>query len=107
MALPADEWNPANEKNHTTGVWPLLAVWATHCGVRERSNLVPLGRRIKELRKERGLSQHELGERCDLSTNYIGLVERGERVVNLLALYDIAEALDVPMVALFQPQTAA
>ncbi|HHT95822.1 MAG TPA: helix-turn-helix transcriptional regulator [Clostridiaceae bacterium] len=41
------------------------------------------------------MSQEKLAERCDLSTSYIGLVERGERKASLEVVVKIANALDV------------
>ena len=38
-----------------------------------------LGQRLLELRKQRGLSQEQLGERSSLSGKFIGEVERGEK----------------------------
>ena len=53
------------------------------------------GHRIREFRKERGLSQETLALACDLDRTYIGGVERGERNISLLNIYKIAAALDL------------
>lgn len=60
-----------------------------------------VGRRIRELRKARGLSQEALGERSGHHFSYVGQVERGEKNVSLFNLQKIAEALDVAIHQLF------
>jgi transcriptional regulator with XRE-family HTH domain len=54
------------------------------------------GKRVRELRKVKGLSQEDLALACDLDRTYIGGVERGERNISLNNIYRIAEALNIP-----------
>ena len=54
-----------------------------------------LGKRIKQLRKEKGLILRELAERSKLSIGYISLVERGLTSISLTSLKNIAVALEV------------
>ncbi|MCC6747068.1 MAG: helix-turn-helix transcriptional regulator [Deltaproteobacteria bacterium] len=56
----------------------------------EHGMLRRLGLRLKGLRKERGFTQQELGERCRLTSKYISEVERGVRNPSLLTLRRIA-----------------
>jgi transcriptional regulator with XRE-family HTH domain len=60
-----------------------------------------VGQRIRSLRKERGLSQEQLGEKGGFHYSYIGQVERGEKNVSLLNLAKISEALEVSLSQLF------
>lgn len=59
------------------------------------------GRRVRELRKSKGLSQEALATACGLDRTYIGGIERGERNVSLLNIEKISQALDVPSRELF------
>lgn len=52
-----------------------------------------IGRRIAELRKDRGLSQVQLAERCGMHQGHIARVELGKYSVGIDTLVNIAEAL--------------
>src|SRR5262245_25451280 len=56
-----------------------------------------LGQRVRELRKQRGLSQERLGTGSRLSGKFIGEVERGEKPISIDSLYKVSVALAVPM----------
>jgi len=58
---------------------------------------VRFGRRLRELRKARGLSQEELAFRAGLHRTYVSSAERGERNVALINLERLAKALAVDM----------
>ena len=57
--------------------------------------LLAIGREVRRLRRQAGLSQEELAEQSGLHTNYIGGIERGERNVGIKALLCLARALDL------------
>jgi HTH-type transcriptional regulator, cell division transcriptional repressor len=53
------------------------------------------GRRLRELRKERGLTQEALAESADLSGNYISDLELGLKVPSLTILVRLSQALQI------------
>ncbi|XID92377.1 helix-turn-helix domain-containing protein [Paenibacillaceae bacterium WGS1546] len=67
----------------------------------DRDILGLVGQRIRSLRKERKLSQEQLGEKGGFHYSYIGQIERGEKNISLLNLAKIAAALDVGISQLF------
>ncbi|MBQ8510112.1 MAG: helix-turn-helix transcriptional regulator [Clostridia bacterium] len=54
-----------------------------------------IGKNIRKFRIARKLRQDDLAERAGLSTNYIGMLERGEKVPSLETLVEIINALEV------------
>ncbi len=56
-----------------------------------------LGKRIKMLRKLKGLTQEQLGEKAGLSYKFVGEIERGTVNPSLDSLSGIAKALDVSL----------
>lgn len=59
----------------------------------ESAQLKNFGKRIRALRKERGISQERLALMSGLDRSYVGGVERGERNVSILNIWRLAEAL--------------
>ncbi|RYH72836.1 XRE family transcriptional regulator [Flavobacteriaceae bacterium 144Ye] len=60
------------------------------------------GKIIRELRKEKDISQEELGFRSNLHRTYIGMIERGEKNITLENIDKIAKGLDVSMKIIFE-----
>jgi transcriptional regulator with XRE-family HTH domain len=52
-----------------------------------------LGANIRNYRKQIGLTQEKLAERIGKSVNYVGMIERGEKVPSLKTFILIANAL--------------
>jgi transcriptional regulator with XRE-family HTH domain len=57
--------------------------------------LQTFGRRLAALRVQRGLSQEQLAEASGLGPGEVRRVERGQRDLSVIALADIARALDI------------
>lgn len=56
---------------------------------------VDVGRRVRRIRTERGISQEELARAVGVHRTYLGGVERGERNLTLRSVERLAERLDV------------
>jgi len=63
---------------------------------------VRFGKRVRELRLAKGLSQEAFANECGLDRTYISGVERGQRNVSLRNLDVIAGALGVSLSHLFK-----
>lgn len=59
-----------------------------------------VGRNFARLRKQSGLTQEQLAERCGLSQQYLSELERGKRNPTVVTLYEIAQSLGVSHVEL-------
>lgn len=57
-------------------------------------NKTDIGKIIQKLRKDKNLTQEELAEKIDLSTNYLSKVERGLSVLNVEAFLKMAGVLN-------------
>ncbi len=69
--------------------------------LKENQNVL-LGRRIRALRTQKGLTQQELGEQADLNYKFLGEIERGEQHPSFGILNQIATALGVDLPELFR-----
>jgi ribosome-binding protein aMBF1 (putative translation factor) len=63
--------------------------------ISELEILKKFGDRVRQLRKQKDISQEELAHRADLHRTYIGMIERAEKNITLLNIEKIANALDV------------
>ena len=57
--------------------------------------LITFGEKVREIRKEKGLSQEELAHKADLHRTYIGMIERAEKNITLINIEKIANALNI------------
>jgi transcriptional regulator with XRE-family HTH domain len=54
-----------------------------------------LGARLRARREALGMSQAKLGEKAGISANYVGVLERGQKLPTLDTLVALAKALGV------------
>lgn len=66
---------------------------------------VLLGKRIREIRKIRKLSQEALAERAGISAQYVSNIERGKENPTLDMLFTLADALKVTLAEMCDYET--
>lgn len=59
------------------------------------------GDRLKQLRKERGLSQEEMALRADITTSYYGQLERGQANPSIALLEKICAVMNIQIADIF------
>lgn len=59
-----------------------------------------LGRNVRRLRQQKGLTQEEVAFEASIDLTYMGGIERGKRNPSLLVMARIADALSVPLAKL-------
>lgn len=57
--------------------------------------LQTFGQKIRILRKQRGFSQEQLADLAGIDRSYMGHIERGEKNITLLKIYQISNALNI------------
>lgn len=60
-----------------------------------------IGKRIKELRAQRQISQEELAARADIDRTYVNSVENGKRNISIINIEKIAKALKTDLATFF------
>jgi transcriptional regulator with XRE-family HTH domain len=60
------------------------------------------GGTVRRLRESRGWTQAQLAEAADVSSTYLGIIERGENVPTLSVILQIAAALKLHPTELFR-----
>ena len=60
-----------------------------------------IGKRLRSLRIQRGLTQEELADRCELSKGFISQVERNLSSPSIATLMDLLECLGTPLKEFF------
>lgn len=62
--------------------------------------LVTFGEKVRQIRKEKGLSQEALADLAAIDRSYMGHIERGDQNITLTKIHQIADALEIPVVNL-------
>ena len=62
-----------------------------------------VGRNVKRVRQEKGLTQEQLAELSGFSQQYISGHEQGQRNPTIVSLYELAMALDTSHMELVRP----
>jgi transcriptional regulator with XRE-family HTH domain len=60
-----------------------------------REILVKFGDKVRQIRKEKDMSQEELSFKANLHRTYIGMIERAEKNITLINIEKIAKALNI------------
>ena len=60
---------------------------------------------IKKCRKTKGLTQEQLAEKAQTSTNYLGSIETGKKYPSPQMMDKLAKALDINPLELFQKES--
>lgn len=63
--------------------------------------LIAFGHKVRAIRKAKGLSQESLADLSGIDRSYMGHIERGQKNVTLLKIYQIADALNVSVSKFF------
>lgn len=67
----------------------------------EKEYLILLGKRIREIRLQKKITQTEIAYRCGFDKSNYNTIETGKRNPTILSLIKIANALDVSLIDLF------
>lgn len=70
--------------------------------IERQEDLKIFGLRIRELRKKSKLTQSELAEKFGLSTNFIGMVERGKRNTSVDKIFKLSRAFNLSLAEIFK-----
>ena len=66
-----------------------------------------IGRNVRRIRLERGLTQEQFAERSGFTQQYLSGLERGERNPTIVTLYELALAFETDHVSLVLPDSEA
>ena len=64
--------------------------------------LLAFGKRVRQLRAERGFSQESFADHCGLHRTAMSLIERGKRVPSLRTLVTLSEGFGISLSELLE-----
>ena len=73
-------------------------------GIDNEVEKVDVGKRLRVLREERGVSMRALARRSGLSANALSMIERALTSPSVSTLNKLSNALEVPITAFFRPE---
>lgn len=73
-----------------------ISVCGKRCDFKVNLNYKMIGKRIRKQRKKCKLTQEQLAERANISTSFMGHIERGTRKMSVETLCEISLALECP-----------
>jgi transcriptional regulator with XRE-family HTH domain len=83
-----------------------MTLMKTRKSLRRPSAEVNVGRRLRELRLERGLSIRALAEQSGLNVNTLSFIENGKTSPSVSTLQQVAAALELPINAFFETRNS-
>ena len=71
-----------------------------------KKHITILGNNIRQIRREKDLSQEALAEFADINVTFLGKIERGQANPTIETLLKISRAFEMPVTKLFEyPQS--
>ena len=62
-----------------------------------------VGKRIRQIREDRGVALDELADKCSIGKNILELIESGRRDIKISELFEISKALDIRISSFVSP----
>ncbi len=69
---------------------------------RDTEGITAFGNRLREIRKQKGISQETLANAADIELSQVSRIERGVINTSLSQIFHIAKALDIEPKELFE-----
>ena len=82
----------------------VVAESVTLCMVMDMVDNYSIGKRLKELRREYGLSQERLALQAEITTAYLGQIERGIKNPTVVTVGRLCDALGISLAEFFSNQ---
>ena len=79
-----------------------IGIDSSNPGNRDIKQKILLGKRIRQLREEKSISQTELGYLCNIERSNMNRIEVGNTCPNVFTLYKIANNLGVSLSTIFE-----